>query len=162
MSVRNAWNRMLKSSKILKIRILANLEILEEIKNSLEKQKLAAIVGWYQPKMKLLLARAIICLEKPIWAETERSLSINMHFGMKLSDFGSAVEWQTASRDFISGQTFTRIVFFSILAKFCNKKVPRMEKFCYVKSSKMWNFRFFFEKSQKKHFRSICITKCIK
>jgi len=25
-----------------------------------------------------------------------------------------------------------------------------MEKFCYVKSSKMSNFRFFFEKSQKK------------
>ena len=25
-----------------------------------------------------------------------------------------------------------------------------METFCYVKSSEMWNFQFFFEKSQKK------------
>ena len=101
----------------MKTRILANLEILEEIKNSLEEQKLAAdqpiaaIVGWYQPELKFLLAIAIICLEKPIWAETERSLSINMHFEMKLSDFGSAVEGQTACGDFFRGQSFTRIVF---------------------------------------------------
>ena len=135
LSVRNTWHSIWKSSKILKTRILANLEILEEIKNSLEEQKLAAdrpiaaIVGWYQPKMKLLLARAIICLEKPIWAETERSLSINMHFEMKLSDFGSAVEWQTASRDFISGQTFTRIVFLASWQNFVIKKCPEWRNF---------------------------------
>ena len=66
----------------MKTRILANLEILEEIKNSLEKQKLAAerpiaaIVGWYQPKINTLLALAIILFGK---AHLGRNRAVTIH-----------------------------------------------------------------------------------
>ena len=96
---------------------MRGLEILEKIKNGLKKAKsasdrpISAVIGRHRPNMKLLLAKYFIWIKKPIRPETGRLQSVNRHFEVKLSDFGSAVERQNDFGDFIKHQSFTRSTF---------------------------------------------------
>ena len=76
---------------------------------------LSADIGCYGPALaeniKFLLAKYFIWIKKPIRPETGRLQSVNRHFEVKLSDFGSAVERQNDFGDFIKHQSFTRSTF---------------------------------------------------
>ena len=78
----------------------------------------SADIGRYWPapagtgrKLKFLLAKYFIWIKKPIRPETGWLQSVNRHFEVKLSDFGSAVERQNDFGDFIKHQSFTRSTF---------------------------------------------------
>ena len=97
---------------------MRGLEILEKIENGLKNGKIglrSADIGRYGPapaeNIKFLLAKYFIWIKKPIRPETGRLQSVNRHFEVKLSDFGSAVERQNDFGDFIKHQSFTRSTF---------------------------------------------------
>ena len=93
---------------------------------------------------------------------TKLKSSLRLNDEMKLSDFGSAVEWQTASRDFISGQTFTRIVFLASWQNFVIIKCPVWTWLLGEIIQNVRFFDFFLRNRKKKHFPSICTTNTIK
>ena len=78
---------------------------------SASDRPISAIMGRHRPKLKSLLAKYYISIEKPIRPETGRLHSVNMHFKLKLRDFGSAVERETDAGDFVRDQSFPRSTF---------------------------------------------------
>ena len=96
---------------------MRGLEILEKIKNGLKNGKIglrSADIGHYGPAPAehiIFIGKLLYLNKKPIRPETGRLQSVNRHFEVKLSDFGSAVERQNDFGDFIKHQSFTRSTF---------------------------------------------------
>ena len=115
-------------------------------------------IGRYRPlwagtgrKHKILLAKYFIWIKKPIRPETGWLQSVNRHFEVKLSDFGSAVEQQNDFGDFIKHQSFTRSTFLNSWENLTIIKCPVCRHFlCKITE----NVRFWGSKTKKRRVQN--------